>query len=368
MSSTRPRPMPPGEIVGPAAWRAADIAPESWIWRLNAVEVAEIAAAARTLAARDIDLAGVLAADFPLPHVAPKLKALHHAQVLEGRGFAVIRGLDPAALSRRENAAAFLGLGAHLGAFRPQNAKGHVLGHVKDLGRSPDDPTARLYQTHERQTYHTDSCDVVGLYCLQPARAGGCSSLVSSVTLYNEMLKRRPDLARVLFEPIETDRRGEEAPGEDPWYSIPVFNWWDGHFAGKYQRQYIESARRYPQVPPLTPAQVEACDLLDALAEYPTLHLELDFVAGDIQLVNNHVLFHDRTAFEDWPEPWAGGVTCCGCGWPRWTPGPCRRSSPSGSSPPRRASEARRLRSARPLGRAAGGRLAGLDSPPMVAD
>ena len=50
-------------------------------------------------------------------------------------------------------------------------------------------------------------------------------------------------------------------------------------------------------------AQTAALDLLDALAEDPAFHLEIDFQPGDIQLVNNHVLFHDRTAFEDWAQP-----------------------------------------------------------------
>jgi hypothetical protein len=295
-------PMPPDAIEAPAAWRAADFAADEWVTWLTEAEVAEVEQAARRLAAAGGDLSAVRAGDLPLPVLGPRLAVLLHDEVLEGRGFSVLRGLDPSRLSRRENAAAFLGIGAHLGAFRPQNAKGHILGHVKDLGRASDDPTARLYQTHERQTYHTDSCDVVGLMCLRPAKAGGRSSLVSSVSLYNAIRATRPDLAAVLFQPIETDRRGEAAQGENPWFTIPVFNWCAGHFAGIYQRQYIESARRFPQVAPLTPVQVEALDLLDTLAEDPALHIELDFRPGDIQLVNNHVLFHDRTAFEDWPD------------------------------------------------------------------
>jgi hypothetical protein len=294
---------PPAVIESPAAWRSGDLAAGEWITVLDAAEVAEIEQAARGLAARDLDLAEIGAADFPLPRASPRLSELLARDVLDGRGFAVIRGLDPAALSPRENAAAFLGLGVHMGALRPQNGTGHVLGHVKDLGRSSGDPTARLYQTHERQTYHTDSSDVVALMCLQPAKAGGRSSLVSSVALYNEMRRLRPDLARTLFEPIETDRRGEVAAGQQPWFNVPVFNWHAGCFAGVYQRQYIESARRFDSVPPLSAAQTEALDLLDRLAEDPALHLEIDFQPGDIQLVNNHVLFHDRTAFEDWPEP-----------------------------------------------------------------
>jgi hypothetical protein len=293
---------PPERIDGPAAWRSVDLRADEWLHTLAPAEVAEIEAAARALAASGADLGTLTADDFPIPGFASRLRALFDDEVLEGRGFAVIRGFDPDRLSRTENAAAFLGLGAHLGAALPQNAKGHLLGHVKDLGRSGNDPTARLYQTNERQTYHTDSADVVALLCLRPARRGGRSSLVSSVAIYNAMRAQAPELALALFEPIETDRRGEVAEGEAPYFTIPIFNWFEGHFAGKYQRQYIESARRFDTVAPLTATQRAALDLLDACANDPAFHIEIDFQPGDIQLVNNHVLFHDRTAFEDWPE------------------------------------------------------------------
>jgi hypothetical protein len=174
---------------------------------------------------------------------------------------------------------------------------------VKDLGLTSRDPNVRIYQTRERQNYHTDSCDVVGLLCLHPARSGGLSSLVSSVTLFNEMRERRPDLARVLFEQIETDRRGEDPDGQEPFFRIPVFNWHAGFLSAVYQRSYVESARRFPAVPPLRPEQVEALDLFDALSNDPALHFQMELRAGDIQLVHNHTLLHDRTAFEDWPEP-----------------------------------------------------------------
>jgi hypothetical protein len=184
-----------------------------------------------------------------------------------------------------------------------QNAAGHILGHVTDLGRSSQDPETRIYQTRERQTFHTDSCDVVGLLCLQVAKSGGLSSLVSSTTMFNEMRRRRPDLLRVLLEPIETDRRGEIPEGEQPYFSIPVFNWHQHLLSAVYQRQYIESARRFYGVSPLSPIQVEALDLLDELANDPELNLNMEFRPGDMQFVHNHTILHDRTAFEDFPEP-----------------------------------------------------------------
>ena len=222
--------------------------------------------------------------------------------VLTGRGFVLLRRLPVDRWSPRKTAIAYFGLGTHLGSARSQNAQGHVLGHVKDLGYSGTDPNVRTYQTSERQGYHTDSCDVVGLLCIQPAKTGGLSSLVSSVTIFNEIRRRRPDLVPCLLEPIETDRRGEVPEGQKPYFQIPVFNWYAGLLSTIYNRRYINSARRFVNTP-LTSQQQEALDLLDKLADDPALNLQMTLQSGDVQLVHNHTLLHDRTAFEDWPEP-----------------------------------------------------------------
>jgi hypothetical protein len=293
----------PPEQHGPAAWRGPDMASRSdWIEPLSAEDVAEIEAAARPLADGDADIAAIRAADFPLPTLAPRLARMR-AEVLDGRGFVLLRGLPVQHWPLRLAATAFYGLGMHFGHGVSQNAQGHVLGHVRDLGLRSDDPAVRIYQTAERQTFHTDSADIVGLLCLQTAREGGDSALVSSSTLWNELRRRRPDLARLLLEPIATDRRGEVAPGTLPFFTIPVFNWHAGLMSAIYQRQYIDSAQRFADAPRLTPAHLEALDLLDALTDDPALHFLMRLEPGDIQLVHNHTLLHDRTAFVDWPEP-----------------------------------------------------------------
>jgi hypothetical protein len=269
---------------------------------LSPAELAEIETASQLLARTEIDWQTLRPDDFPLPTLNQRLARILD-QVLEGRGFVLIRGLPVASWGRRLSAVAFLGLGLHWGNLRSQNRQGHLLGHVKDLGLTSQDPDVRIYQTRERQNYHTDSCDVVGLLCLHPAKSGGLSSLVSSMTLFNEMRSRRPDLARVLFERIETDRRGEVPAGQKPFFCIPVFNRYASLLSAVYQRSYIESARRFPEAVPLRPEQIAALDLFDLLANDPALHFRMELQAGDIQLVHNHTLLHDRTAFEDWPEP-----------------------------------------------------------------
>ena len=293
----------PPEQAGPAAWRGPAMAARGdWIEHLAPAEVAEIEAAAAPIAPRTSEIAALRAADFALPTLGPRLARMRN-EILNGRGFVLLRGLPVDRWPMRLAATAFFGLGSHFGNALSQNAQGHVLGHVRDLGLRSDDPNVRIYQTAERQTFHTDSCDIVGLLCLQTARAGGDSALVSSTTLWNELRRRRPDLARRLLAPMATDRRGEEQPGELPFFSIPVFNPHAGLMSAIYQRQYIDSAQRFAQAPRLAPSDIEALDLLDALADDPALHLLMRLEPGDVQLVHNHTLLHDRTAFTDWAEP-----------------------------------------------------------------
>jgi hypothetical protein len=293
----------PPEIWDRSAWYGPELIGSSdWIARLSESEIAEVESAMRRLVESSSDLTSIGTQDFPLPTLGPRLDHLLD-EVLNGRGFVLIRSLPVKRWSKREAAIAFLGIGVHLGRLRMQNAAGHLLGHVKDLGRSSEDPNTRIYQTKERQTFHTDSCDVVGLLCLKAARSGGLSSLVSSTTIFNEMRRRRPDLLSVLLDPIETDRRGEVPEGSTPYFRIPVFNWHWNQLSAIYQRQYIESARRLSGVGPLNPLQVQALDMFDELANDPALNLNMELQAGDMQFVHNHTMLHDRTAFEDYPEP-----------------------------------------------------------------
>ena len=294
----------PERLDGPSAWLGRDLAadPARWLRYLGDDDIATLERAAAHWLSLGRDPATIDAADFPLGEMAGRVAALKET-LLHGIGVQTWRGLPVAEWSRETSATVFLGLGAHLGSARSQNAAGHLLGHVRDAGRRSSDPTARLYQTAERQTFHTDSADVVGLLCLANAREGGDSLLISAETLYNRLRERHPALLPRLFEPLATDRRGEVPPGADPWFEIPVFSWHAGRLTAMYQRQYIDSAQRFPDAPRLDEGQVAALDALDALADDPALHLSMRLEPGDAQFVHNHSMLHDRTAFLDWPEP-----------------------------------------------------------------
>jgi len=294
----------PEAFVGPAAWVAAELSSKEsdWMVKLSSTDIDELESAAKSFLNTGKDIGEITKADFPLAGFATHLVKLKK-KLVNGNGVEVIRGLPVNAYSSEFAACIFCGIGAHVGSARSQNAAGHILGHVRDQGLSSSNPETRIYQTAERQSFHTDSADVVGLLCLQSAKSGGESLLVSALSIYNEMRALRPDLLELLFQPIATDRRGEVPPGEKPFMDIPVFNWFDDYLTVFYQRQYIESAQRFDDAPRLTDQHIEALDLFDALANDPKLFLTMRLEPGDMQFVYNHSQLHDRTGFVDWPSP-----------------------------------------------------------------
>jgi hypothetical protein len=297
------RQIPPRALIdGPSAWIGAEIAhrPEEWTYQLSPSDLTEIEAA--TASCRGRDIASITRDDFPLPTFGPVLERMR-GELLNGRGFVLLRGLPVEGRPIVESATAYWGIGAYIGSARSQNAKGHVLGHVRDLGLATEDPNVRTYQTTERQHFHTDSCDIVGLLCLKTAKSGGLSSLVSSNTIYNVMAERYPELVWRLFQPFATDRRGEVPEGKKPWFDMPVFNDYQGYLSAIYSGTYIRSAQRFPEARQPDAEDFAALDCFDSLAEDKELRLDITFQPGDIQFVHNHTILHDRTSFVDWPEP-----------------------------------------------------------------
>ena len=292
---------PTAPLTGPDAWRGDVLAasPQTWLVRFTRDQLAALDDAAAQLIAKGWPHA--TKAEVASPAVAALCDGIR-GELLFGRGFVVLRGL-PVGGDLARVAARLWVLGQHLGEPVSQNARGHLLGHVCDLGYDAADPATRLYQTNQRQGFHTDSADVVALLCLRAARTGGRSSLASAAAAFNAVLARAPELAGALFEPVATDHRGEHPPGARPWFEIPVLSFLDDRLTVIYQRRYIESAARFPEAPRLDDRQRAALDLFDQVLDDPAVHLEMDLEPGDVQLVHNHQLLHDRTSFVDDPDP-----------------------------------------------------------------
>ena len=241
--------------------------------------------------------------DFPLDTLRERLAGLRR-DVLHGRGFMLLRGVPVERYTMRQSAIAYWGLGRHLGDPVSQNGKGHVLGHVTNLGLDYADPEVRGYQTRARLNYHADSSDVVALLCL---RIGPQRRAVLDRQLDHRLERAGAPCAGPTPGPCSSRSAtpaGERSPEKNRrlWAEIAAFTPWGGRMIATYVRSAIAKSQLMPEVPRLSPAQLEAMDHLDALAADPALHLDMAFRPGDVQVLCNHSILHSRTAYEDWPE------------------------------------------------------------------
>ena len=293
-------------VTGPSAWLGPDLSKDSsWIYEFAPGDLEELETALAHVKAKRIPLAKVRRSDFVLPSLGPKL-ATQLEEVNNGRGFVVFRGLPVDRYAQEDTERILWGIGTHLGLAVTQNTKGDLLGHVFDHGRKYGEIDVRGYETRAHLPFHTDSGDMIALLCLRRAKSGGLSSIVSSITLHNEILRQHPEYLPPLYRGFHYIKR-EAALGDDPVsaYPIPVFGCADGLISCRLIRNQINAAYR-KMGKPLGTLEKQALDFLDSLAASDQYHLDMDLQVGDIQVCNNYTILHSRTEFEDWPEPGRG--------------------------------------------------------------
>jgi hypothetical protein len=291
-------------IEGPSAWRGDELAKSTeWIYEVSDAERTELETVGRQLVADDPDLRTITAADYPLPACA-ELNAESARQMDTGRGFILVRGLRTEEYGDVLAGAIFYLLGLHLGTPIGQNQMGDVIDHViATSNKTLADPTAKPSRVRDRLPFHSDSSDVVALMCLRGAKEGGASSLVSGTTIYNEVLRRRPDLAPLLFETFHWDWLRQDPQAPESTYTSPVCSYVDGVFSIYAGMSMIFSAQEYEGVPKLTPEQIEVLNLFDEISQEDGLAIDMNFQAGDVQWLLNYAALHSRTSYIDYPEP-----------------------------------------------------------------
>jgi hypothetical protein len=301
--------MPPiFPVTGANVWQGKDMAGSPrWQRRLTPAQLVELDTALAAAKARGLSWEEMNAADLRLPALAPLIADIRE-ELENGSGLLMLRGIDPARYTLDDAKLLYAGFALQLGTLVYSNRGGEIMREIRDVGADvgkrygqlPGDGFLSSYSrtlSNGALRYHTDRCDVVALFCIRQAMAGGVSKLCSSPAVHNAMLDRRPDLAAALYRNVWCSRFGEEDEGDTMGYPLPVWGVRDGKFTSHYSRTFVEAGQRQSNAPRVSDAQWEALDMLSDLAD--ELSFEMSFTPGDIQFVNNHVIYHARTAFED---------------------------------------------------------------------
>ncbi|MGE0225859.1 MAG: TauD/TfdA family dioxygenase [Acetobacteraceae bacterium] len=286
-----------------AAWTVEDLRrDQGWMFELDDRARRDLVAAVRRGRDPGKSLLDYRRADFDLGSAWTVIEAALR-EMKTGTGFVLLRGLPRAELSADEFELLTWAIGLHTGVARPQGKASQYLSAVRDAGTEYRTGRGRGYSSNAELDFHTDSADIVLLSCYNVARAGGMSMVTSSVSAHNAMAVERPDLAELLHLPYWFSRQQEQAPGETPAYPNPIFDVADGLMCSKWNRNRLTSAQRIEGVPPVTEAQWQALDMLDAVLRRPDLMHTMYLRPGDMQILNNHVTLHSRTEFEDHDDP-----------------------------------------------------------------
>lgn len=284
-----------------SVWIGSDFDnPEDWIVRLAADHVAELSEAVAAVKLRGLSVPAISKEDFVLPRLESVLQDVSD-ELENGRGFVQLRGLPVDDYTPDDLNLLYWGVGTHLGEVISQNGRGDLIGHVTDLGFDVSQPNVRGYTTSAGLRPHNDSADLVGLLCIRPARQGGESIVASATAIFNSILRDAPDCLEALYDGFHYDVRGEGVTGklsEVTRNRVPVYSYYKGRMSCRFNSKAIETAAD-KMGEPLSPLQRKALRLIEERANDPAYHLKMAFQPGDLQLLNNFVVLHSRTAYED---------------------------------------------------------------------
>ena len=287
---------------GKALWTVSDIfRAGEYTHTLTAADCEELHAAVVSVVSKRLGPADLRENRFPLGDFGARLHELGKC-LQTGRGFCVIKGIPIDRYSRYESELLVAGIGSQIGRLMAQNPKGEIVNHVCNTEYfGSERPNSRGFENGNALPFHSDPCDIVGLLCLSQGLSGGSSALVSTYAAHNLLARTHPEVLRVLYRPFYIDRHGEGPANALPYYATPVFMRYNGRLFSRFNPGYVLSAQRYVETPRLTTAELNAIEVFASLCEHDSLRLDMQLGPGDLQLVNNNVLVHSRSAFVDDP-------------------------------------------------------------------
>jgi alpha-ketoglutarate-dependent taurine dioxygenase len=299
-------------VAGKSAWRRSDLHPDDYRVDLSFACLEEIRRAVDEIRAYPLPTILRQPDDFVMPHCRQAMKRAR--QILKtGVRFALIQYLPLAEMSEDESKTIYWLLSAMVARPVAQKLDGRMIYDVHDTGQQalpgsgvrPDQTNIEL-KIHNDNAYNAVPPEYVGLLCLQPAKSGGHSRVVSFHTAHNELLARHPNVLPRLYLPFLFDRQKEFHPGDEATLAAPVFEMADTETSYELRSRFSAHQIRGGYAMTGQPVDEEGAAALAAMLDVlddDRFAADFDLEAGQIQIVDNRALGHSRTAFEDYPEP-----------------------------------------------------------------
>ncbi|MDA0653094.1 MAG: TauD/TfdA family dioxygenase [Proteobacteria bacterium] len=288
-------------ISAPWVWTAVELAArDDWIFPLSAAALDDMDRALADVKRRGLAMDTITAADFPLPSFTSDLADIN-ASLADGPGISLVRGVPVDRYDRDDLRLILWGIGAHIGLGAPQSFRGDKIGDVMDMSHTGD--IRRSYRSPRPLYLHVDPIDIVGLLCTRQAKEGGWSLLTSAAALHNTLLAERPDLMPALYRGFHYSSTEASSTGEPPLtsYRIPVYRPVGDQIAVNFNASPIDKALAHDDIEE-DAAALEAFELFKETAMRDDLVFRTMLEPGDLQFLNNRIVLHGRTRFEDFPE------------------------------------------------------------------
>lgn len=299
-------PMFTQDVPAQRAWKRDDITPQDWTVPLPPACVAEFDTVVEFFRLHPQPVEQLTPAAFALP-ACTALMAQVRERLRHHVGFAVVDRVPVERYSPTEGMALGWLLANLLEQVVMQKWDGTRLYSVKDSGKALGYGVRRSV-TNLEQDFHTDggwlskTPECIGLFCLQPAQAGGMSRVVSLLTVHHAMLQRHPDLLARLYQPFWWDRQAEHAPEEAKYSSHPIYEYDGQTLAARYYEDYVIKGYELAGER-MDAVAIEALAAMRAIADMPENWVEFHAEQGQLLYIHNRQCAHSRTAFVDATEP-----------------------------------------------------------------
>ena len=281
-----------------AGWLGSELDREALYWDFTPAQLRAIDELAAPLLEAGKPAHTITRREFSHPVLDGALAAVLD-RIKTGPGLLIMRGFPVGKYTAAEMQTVYFGVGSHFGRAVSQSADGDYLGHVTNVEKA-----SRGYTTNRELNLHTDSAEIVGLLCIRDAREGGESIYASSLKVREIIAREHPEYLPVLERGFRCDRRGEEAPEDEPVtpYRVPVYSERGGVVSCRYVRGVIDRGAE-ALGEPLTAQESEALACFEAVAMRDGVRFETRLQPGEASFINNYEILHARTAFVDWDDP-----------------------------------------------------------------